>query len=228
MKLRHWWLRCWVLLVPCSAFAQELSEKQVEALIRRGEQLLQNGQPKQALESTQKLSAILLAEGALNYPSYAELWDRATVLSASALVRLAGRDPTRPGAEPRKNLEEAEQRFVELLGPPSTSPAKPAPSSCNCPADAAAKAAEKPALWRSRHGEALAALGRYEEAYRVLSALFVASALREAEAAAALARAAAELSNAEMASAADARCRELAKKRAKSVCRAPPKPAASR
>jgi tetratricopeptide (TPR) repeat protein len=214
----------WLLLVPCSALAQELSEQQVAALIRRGEQLLLSGQPKQALESTQKLTAVMLAEGALNYTDYAQLWDRATVLSATALVRLEGRDPTRPGAEPRKHLEEAEQRFVELLG---AQPTQTSGGTCNCSADSA-KGAEKPALWRSRHGEALVALGRYEDAYRVLSALFVASSLTEAEGAAALARASVALSNEQMATAADARCRALAKKRAKSVCQTLPKPAAAR
>jgi tetratricopeptide (TPR) repeat protein len=156
----------WLLLVPRGAFAQELSEKQVAALIRRGEQLLLSGKPKQALESTQKLTAVMLAEGALNYTEYAQLWDRATVLSATALVRLEGRDPTRPGAESRKHLEEAEQRFVELLGSP---PTQSGGGTCNCSADTV-KGAEKPALWRSRHGEALVALGRYEDAYRILSA----------------------------------------------------------
>jgi hypothetical protein len=225
MKVRRWWLLGWLLLAPLGVSAQELSEKQVEALIRRGEQQLLNGQPKQVLESTQKLTAILLAEGALNYTAYAELWDRATVLSATAVVRLEGRDPTRPGDEPRKNLQEAEQRFVELLASQPTKPASTG-SSCNCAADSS-KAAEKPAAWRSRHGEALVALGRHEDAYRVLSSLLVAAKLTEAEGAAALTRAATELSNTQMADAADARCRELAKKRTKTICRTRPQPLAA-
>ncbi|HTU62270.1 MAG TPA: hypothetical protein VMF89_27615 [Polyangiales bacterium] len=212
-----------MLAVPWLASAQELTEQQVESLIKRGEQLLQSGQPKQALENTQKLSAMLLAEGALNYPTYAALWDRATVLSATAVVRLEGHDPTRPAAEPRKNLEEAEQRFVELLG---SQPAKPADSggTCHCSADSSQRP-EKPAYWQSRHGEALVALGRHEDAYRVLSSLLVAAKLTEAEGAAALTRAATALSHTQMASAADTRCRELAKKRAKLICRTPPKAA---
>jgi|GEM_PF-3809024 len=213
-------MRLWpvflVLLLPLGVSAQELSEKQVESVIRRGEQLLRSGQPKQALESTQKLSAMLLAEGALNYASYAELVDRATVLSATAVVRLEGRDPTRPGDAPRKNLQEAEQRFVELLAVP---PPKPA-NTCNCSEDVP-KTPEKPVLWRSRHGEALVALGRHEEAYRVLSSLLVAGKLTEAEGAAALAHAATALANMQMADAADARCRELATKRAKAICGTP-------
>lgn len=122
--------------------------------------------------------------------------------------------------------EEAEQRFVELLG---AQPAKPVSSggSCNCSADGT-QHTKKPAFWRSRYGEALVALGRHEDAYRVLSSLLVAAKLTEAEGAAALTRAATALSNTEMASAADARCRELAKKRTKSICAAEPKPTAAR
>lgn len=227
MMLRRWWLPLFLLFVPCGASAQEVSEKQVEALIRSGEQLLLAGQPRQALEKTRKLSAIFLGEGATNYTDYMRLWNRGLVVSITALVRLDGRDPTDPESPPRKNLERAEQRFAELLGPEPAPPAQPAGNSCNC-SEGSAKVPVKPALWRSRYGEALVALGRYQEAFHVLSALFVSSTLNEAEGAAALARAAAELSNEQMAGAADARCRVLAKKRAKSVCRVLPKPRAAR
>lgn len=227
MRHQLLWASLWLVLVPCSASAQEFSEKQVEAVIKRGEQLLLDGQPKQAIERTRQLSAMLLGEGALSYTQFEQFVDRATVMSATAIMRLEGRDPTRPSAEPRKNLEEAEKRFVELLGSQPTRLSQPANNSCNC-SEGTAQSIEKPAFWRSRYGETLVALGKFEEAYRVLSALLVSSTLSEAEGAAALARAATELSNEQMATAANARCRELAKKRAKTVCRMLAKPTAAR
>src|SRR5689334_12941891 len=130
--MRLWWLPLWLLFVPCVASAQEVSEKQVEALIRSGEQLLLAGQPKLALEKTRKLSAIFLGEGATNYTDSMKLWDRGLVVSITAIVRLGGHDPTDPGSAPRKNLEQAEQRFLELLAPPPAPPTPAAADSCNC------------------------------------------------------------------------------------------------
>jgi hypothetical protein len=195
--------------------AQELTERQIEQVVRRGEQLLVAGKPEQALRATRNLSAAFMAEGALQAPCSWALLNRAVVVSATGVVRLNGHDPSFPAADPLENLRQAEQRLRELLQAPEPS------ASVSTPCPGADASARKPAHWRSRHAEALVALQRSEEAYAVLAPMLVSKTLSEAEGAAALARVALELGHKEVSVAASQHCKQLAPKRAKQVCKDP-------
>jgi hypothetical protein len=174
-----------------------MSAAQVTATLRRAEQQLLRGDPAKALHLTRPLGAAFLSEGAASWSDFSELWQRTVVLESSAAVRLSGKVPdATPGADAHAQLVLAEQRLREALQ----------------------QTAAPPVAWVTRHAEALVALARYEDAYRVLAPLQATGKLTEPEAAAALAQAAKELGHTAESAAATKRCIALAKSQAPKRC----------
>jgi hypothetical protein len=191
-----------MLCIPNATAAQfwddgpELSERQIETALQRSERMLREGKPLPALRSSRSPDAALLSEHTFRFPKWQELCDRARSIGWIAVVRLRGSHDiaAERAKDPRVELLKAEERLRDLL--PRKNP-----------------------LYTARHAEALVALGdRMPEAYAALLSLHETAALTEPESYAALLLAARATGHADIALAAQQRCRKLAKRRAQRVC----------
>jgi hypothetical protein len=194
----------WSLIALCQLTAQaqfdpdppELSLRQMNALIRRSEALLRQGQALQALRVSEPVDSSLMSDAAISDSAYDEISVRTRSLRWTSIVRLGGAYTlaVERARDKREVLLAAEARLRELLKH------------------------DKP-LYTARHAEALVALGdRMPEAYAALHALQEAGTLEEPESYAALAIAARTTDHADVQTSARAACTRLAKRRAKQLC----------
>lgn len=182
--------------VPLMAAPRQLTERQIDAILKRAETQLAAGQTLQAIRTTLPAAGALFTEESFSFPRYEELSDRMYAVAWVSVVRLGGSHDVdgKRATNPREVLEMAEARLRDLL--PSKNP-----------------------TWTARHGEALVALGdRMRDAYLALHALEQAGALREAESYAALTVAARATDHPDEAVAAQKRCFALGRQRAKRIC----------
>jgi hypothetical protein len=174
----------------------DLSERQLDAILRRAETLLRQGRYLEAIRASDPADRALMSEVVLAYDSWPELNARSRSVGWTSVVRLGGAYTLegKPAKDKHAVLVAAQARLRELLKH------------------------DKP-LYKARHAEALVALGdRMPEAYATLHALQEEGAIEEPESYAALAIAAGATDHADVQASAREACMRLAKRRAKQLC----------